>query len=323
MDARLLAVPLDRLDWQDRSFAIRSFTRTDQLQASLQRCGLLFPPWVVHSAEDRWIIADGFKRLKWLRAHSLEPVECLAFPAATERTPLLLRRLEAKVLGSPLNLAEKAQIVARLASVLPHQQVLADYFPLLNLAPRPAAIEKWCALARSEDFLLAAIATENVGERAALELIDWDSAARENLIALLCELRCSSSIQLEIIERITEVALGQGRVPMDMLRAPELQAILQNPDQNHRQKTQALRDLLHRWRFPRLWARQQRFAEDLAKARLPVDIRLQPPPAFEGNTWQVQIHFSSPEKLRGSAAALAELAGSPQLLAMISPRNPD
>jgi hypothetical protein len=323
MDAQLLAVPLERLDWQDRSFAIRSFTPTEPLQASLQRHGLLFPPWVLHSAADRWIIVDGFKRLKWLHANSLEPVEVLLFPAETEHTPLLLRRLEAKLFGNPLNLAEKAQIVAQLAAVLPPQQVLTDYFPLLNLAARPAAIEKWCAVARSEDFLLTAIATEQVCERAALELVDWDRAAREQVIALLGELRCSSSIQLEIIERIAEVALNQGKTPVDMLCAPDFQAILQTPGQSHRQKTQALRDLLHRWRYPRLWARQQRFAEDLAKARLPAGIRLQPPAAFEGNTWQVQIQFASPEKLQRSAAALAELAGSPQLQAMISSRSPD
>jgi ParB family transcriptional regulator, chromosome partitioning protein len=323
MDARLLALPLDRLDWQDRSFAIRSFTPTAPLQASLQRHGLLFPPWVWHSATDRWVIVDGFKRLEWLQAHSREALEFLVFPAETEHTPLLLRRLEAKVFGNPLNLAEKAQIVAQLAAVLPHQQVLRDYFPLLNLAARPAALEKWCAVARSEDFLLAAIATEQVCERAALELVEWDRAAREQAIALLCELRCSSSIQLEIIERIGEIALSQGQAPVDMFCAPDFQGIWQNPGQSHRQKTQALRDLLHRWRFPRLWARQQRFAEDLARTRLPAGIRLQPPAAFEGSTWQVQIQFTSPEMLQGSAAALAELAGSPQLQAIISSRGPD
>jgi ParB family chromosome partitioning protein len=321
MNPRLLPVPLDQIDWQDRTFAVRGFSRTDALLASLQSRGLLSPPWLWEAREGRWIIVDGFKRLNWLRAHVPDPVDCLAYAADTGRTLLWLRRLEAKMFGTPLNLAEKAQIVAQLAEILPHEQILGEYFPLLNLAPRPRAIEQWCALAHSEDLLLAALAADQVGERAALELLDWERPARQDLVALLCELRCSASIQLEIIERISEVAVGQGRTRADVLGAPKLQAILQDPNRNHRQKTQALRELLQQWRFPRLAARQQRFAADLAKAQLPGAIHLQPPPAFEGNLWQVQIQFSSSAELQNRAAFVGKFAASPELVRLISPRK--
>ena len=129
MESRLLRVRLDDLDWEDRSFALHSFTRADHLRDSIKRRGVLFPPWLLQTAA-RYVIVDGLKRLTALRELSADGCDCLVFPETSDPVRLLLRRVEARLFGAPLNPAEKAQIIAKLAQVLPEEQILAEYFPL-------------------------------------------------------------------------------------------------------------------------------------------------------------------------------------------------
>jgi ParB family chromosome partitioning protein len=322
MERHLSPVYLEDLDWQDQRFAIHTFTRNAFLHDSLERHGVLCPPWLLRTSQGPPVIVDGFKRLKWLKDGGTKGVECWLFEAAGNTRDLMLQRLEAKISGAPLNLAEKAQIVARLAELLPEQQVLQDYFPALGLALRPRAVDRWNRVAAAEKLLLSGLAHDRVCERAALELIDWPVDERHGLIAVLCELRCSASIQMEILEQASEIALIQGKTRTALLASREVQDILQDPDRNHRQRTQNLRDLLQRWRYPRLWARQERFQRDLGECELPPAMRVQPPPAFEGNGWQLQIRFASPEELSQlliSAQALAASQKLPELLGRSKP----
>jgi ParB family chromosome partitioning protein len=317
MEHQLSPVHLEDLDWQDQSFAIHRYTRNDFLRGSLGRHGVLCPLWLLQTDRGPPVIMDGFKRLKWLKENGTSRVECLHFGASTDPSTLMIQRLEAKIGGAPLNLAEKAQIVARLAELVPHERLLQDYFPAMNLAPRPQAIDRWQRVAAAEKLLLSALAHDHLCERACLEIIDWPVDERRGMLALICELRCSASIQMEIVERITEIAMVQRKTRTDLVATPEVQDILQDAERNHRQKTQALRDLLQRWRFPRLWARQEQFQRNLDRCGLPPAIRVQPPPSFEGDGWQLQIRFSSPgelEQLLTSAHALASSQNLPELL---------
>ncbi|HBD07018.1 MAG TPA: hypothetical protein DCZ69_02055 [Syntrophobacteraceae bacterium] len=322
MERRLITVRLGDLNWEDRSFAIDGFVRPKSLLASLGSHGVLVPPWLLRTEDGRPVIVDGFKRLKWLRENGVAEVECLLYESDSKRSSLLLQRIEAKLVGAALNLAEKAQMVARLAELMPAERIGSEYFPVLDLALRPQAVERWSRVAAAGDLLLSALAHERLSERVVLELIDWPEAVRRNMAALFCELRCSASIQMEIVERIGEIALNQERDRADILDSPSVQDILKDPDRNHRQKTQALRDLLQRWRFPRWWARQERFQQSLSACGLPPRIGILPPPAFEGDSWQMQIRFSSRLELSGLLASAQKLASSPELDQLLEQPEP-
>jgi ParB family chromosome partitioning protein len=318
---RLLAfIGLNEVLWEDERFAIPSFVSHENLKASLHRCHLLSPPWLWAKEDGKYVIVDGFKRLHWLKEKARERLECFVFPEKTDPAQLLLRRIEAKLLG-PLNMAEKAQIIFKLAGILEHEEILTTFFPVLNIPPRPDSIEKWCRLAAGSEGLLEAIAVEDIGERPALELIDWEEGAPKEAISILRTLRCSVSIQMEILERVTEVALGQNKRRSEILSNEEIQQIVHHPQYNHRQKTQLLRNLLYRWRFPRLKTREERFEQELAEARLPSSIRLIPPRFFEGEQWQLQISFQSPRELQELLENAENLARSSRLRKILEPTS--
>jgi len=49
-------------------------------------------------------------------------------------------------------------------------------------------------------------------------------------------LRCSASIQMEVLDRIVEIAAREKRDKIDVLRDPALRSFLSTSHQNHRQK---------------------------------------------------------------------------------------
>lgn len=312
-DPSYRTVLLDLINWKDERFAITSYLSSPLLDQSLERWGMLAPPWLWDTGEAGCTIVDGFKRLAWARDRRLSSARCLVFPQESDFQRLMLLRLETKLCSLALNVAEKAQVLAALVRCALSENILQEYLPRLHLPARREVIGPWCRLAASPSRLLQSAALGTVCERAALVLADWEDDARNEGLAILEQLRCSASIQMEILEHVSEIALREGKPRVTVLTDPTVTGLLQDRHSNHRQKTQALRTALTRMRFPRLAAREMEFRETLARANLPGSIRLLPPPAFEGDGWQLTLSFSNPHELRRVLPKATAFASSPLL----------
>jgi ParB family transcriptional regulator, chromosome partitioning protein len=288
------------MDWEDRRFAIESFLPCSQIEESLSRFGLLTPPWVVKASGEKFIIVDGFKRLCGLRNQGSGQVPCVVFPAETSLNDLWAMRLEVRLFGPPLNIAEKAQVVALMASMPMEGGLSRRVQNALSLPHRPEILDKWKRLAKAGRDLLEAAARGEIHERAALELARWPESPEERseLVSILGQLRCSASIQVEIIERFRDITAVRSQPVRDLSESGDLKRILEHPEWNHREKTQALRDWLDALRLPRLKAREQHFASEIGRNPPPSGVSLMPPPFFEGNRWRLEVTFAGPEELR-------------------------
>ncbi len=315
----LESVKLSRMNWADEAFAIEGFSPDDRLTGSLDRCGLLLPPWVLGDESETFTIVDGFRRLRWAREKGLERVECLVISPGTAEADLWRWRAEEKILGRSLNTAEKARLISRLCHVLPFPELAGRYLPALGVPPRHEAIEEWRRLASADEGLLQAAAAGAISERAALDLAGWEESARQSMVSFLSGLRCSTSIQVEILERVSEVGMVEGIGKEDVLNAPDLRASLADNRLNHRQKTQVMRDFLSNRLFPRLHARQAHFDREMAGAGLLGGIRVTPPKAFEGERWQMEVIFSSSRELEHLLSVARDFAGSKTLQAAMRP----
>lgn len=294
------AVPLDLVDWEDRRFAIEGFLPSPEVEASLSRFGLLTLPWVVRTEGEKVTIVDGFKRMRCLREWGHGPVPCVVFPTDTDLDELWVKRVEARLFGPPMNVAEKAQIVSRLATRPIERDLMKRFLDVLGLPHRPEILNKWKRLAETGTDLLEAAARGGIHERAALELARWpeNPEDRNELILMIEQLRCSASIQVEIIERFQDISMTRAQPVRDLLHSSEAQSVLGHPDWNHREKTQALREWLDGLRLPRLKARERHFAEQIGRTPPPMGVNLVPPPFFEGDRWRLDVTFTGAEQLR-------------------------
>ncbi|MCU0588212.1 MAG: ParB N-terminal domain-containing protein [Syntrophobacteraceae bacterium] len=312
---------LSHLDWEDGRFALESHLPADGLHASIARHGLLTPPWVLRTSGDKLAIVDGFKRLRCLHERGEDRAVCAVFPIHTDPRKLWMWRLEARLHGAPPNPAEKARVAAILVSgPFPPDAVrrLLDGF---DLPHRPESLQKWLRLSQSDRSLLEAAAVGSIHERAALELAGWPERCQDRtvIMSMLQQLRCSASIQVEIVEGLRDVAAGR-RLPVgEILPCPEIRGILEHPDWSHREKTQALRDWLDNARRPRLKARERQLAEQLRRRPLPPRTHLAPPPSFEGSHWRLEIVFFSEEDLRERLGQLKSWSETARLREILTP----
>ncbi|NTW36786.1 MAG: ParB N-terminal domain-containing protein [Syntrophobacteraceae bacterium] len=319
--AAIEPIPLSRVDWDDRRFAIESFRPIDDIRASIARVGLLSLPWVLPTAGERYAIVDGFKRMDCLRERGEERVMCTVFPADASVRDLWSRRLEARLFGPALNTAEKAQVAAILSRVLFEGEWLTRLLDGFDLPHRPEILGKWVRLSQADRSLLEAAALETIHERAALELARWPEAReeRDELLSILEHLRCSASIQVEILERFRDISMMRGMPVGEVLRCSEVRAILGHPQWNHREKTQALRLWFDEVRLPRLKARERSFSEQLHRTPPPAGAQLVPPASFEGDRWRMEVVFSSGDELRECLGQLRSWSLSGGFNALLAP----
>lgn len=319
-------VSLLEIDWEDRAFEIRRFASSSGLDKSLARCGLLAPPWLLRGNGGRFTIVDGFKRLEWLRESGVEAAFCVAMPRGLPLASLWLWRLTLKAFGPPLNVAEKAQIAQRILDWLPDDEDRRQLLASLGIPSRTDILGRWRDLASGSVGLLRAAALGDISERAALELASWgedEAEARDAIVEHLRQLKCSASIQMEIVERVSELAQARDTSRLTVIRMPEIHSVAAHPNWNHREKTQALRELLRRLRHARLCARERSFQEHLAALSLPRAIRISPPPSFEGGVYRLEIDFSTPEALTAHGDTLRALASDPRLEILLHPGRPE
>ena len=317
MDLRF--VSLAEINLRDDSFEIRKFAEPARLRESLVRFGILDPPWL-RKTGGRHIVVDGFKRLGWAEENGAQGTVCRIFPEDFDAGGLWSLRIEKRLFEQEINLAEKAQIISTLLSVFKPDQIPRLFLSALNVANRPELLHKWASLWAKGPETLEILASGAVAERPAIEVADWDARSRTAVLGVLKTLRCSASIQVEIVEHIDEIAIRDEKVRAEVIETPVAREILESKELNHRQKTLALRELLAELRYPRLSSRQERFRREIQSFELPPRVRIIPPPAFEGNNWRIELSFTGPEELRKGLDSAGALLESDRLETLFRPR---
>lgn len=86
-------ISIREIDLEDGTFEIRRFAGHDRLRDSLERFGILDPPWIWRRG-GRNIVVDGFKRLRWAAQKGIESIVCRIFPEDFSYSELWQRRIE-------------------------------------------------------------------------------------------------------------------------------------------------------------------------------------------------------------------------------------
>lgn len=315
-DLQTVAFAAVRLD--DEAFVVTRGRSCDVLARAIERAGLVCPP-VLQRLPGRsgYRVVCGFLRIQALRrlGRAEAPARVLRDGAA-DRAVLELSLCD-NLGHRQFNAAEQAAAVSRLMRCMPEAEVLDAWLPLLGLAPSVKALDACLRVDGLEDGIRQALAAGAITAHSAAALAGLAAGDRQALFGLFTAVHLSASKQAEIIETSSDLARRDGISIRDVLSAPGIAAVLDDPDPNLSQKGERIRSLLHRRRFPRLTRKQERF-DDLAK-QLPRagGVRLVPPPSFEGGTYRLEISFSRPDTLAGAAATVQALSRDERLAGLL------
>ncbi|MDR3569259.1 MAG: hypothetical protein P4L43_14620 [Syntrophobacteraceae bacterium] len=317
MDCRFVAVK--DIDFTDRSFEIGKFSSSTGVRESLERFGIFDPVWLLEKPGG-YTVVDGFKRVGWAKENGGQDLLCRIFAQGSDPGRVFSQRMEKKIFEGEINPAEKAQIIAILARLFGLEEIPGLLLASLKASNRREVLCKWALVAQKGTPMLDALGSGEVCERAALDIADWDPGSSDSVLSLLRALRCSASIQVEIIERINEIAIREDITRSDVLEMERVRKIMSSQESNHREKTRALREYLSALRNPRLVSRRKEVRQEIEALGLPSGARIVFPEAFEGGGWQMELSFSGSEELRRIFRTIEPLVSSGQLDAVLGKR---
>jgi len=305
----LKKIPLTAVDLEDHPFSVPPFSDLTPLSASIQEVGLLAPPWLRSRAGKRWQVVTGLKRLLAVAQLGWEQVPARTLPAATPDFHCLLVSLYDNAFSRGFNLLEQAVLAARLLAHLEGPKVAASFLPCLGLPPSHALLEKLLSLTTLEAPLQQLAAQSRLGLTAAARLAAWAPRDREAVLPFLNGLPLSQSKQEEFLEGLELLARREGLTPKEILSRADLQQYLADTALTPQERAESVRRLLKGWLSPRLVAAQEAFQNALGRLGLRQHprLRLQPPPAFEGPDFHLEVRFRDAEELKRLLKELTRL----------------
>ena len=313
-------VSLAAIDIDDRTHQISAPADTEQIEAlavSITRIGLLSPPLVGEGAAGMRIVS-GFRRMAACHQLKRETVFCRVL--APETAPAVCAQLAVaeNAWHRPLTLMEKARAFVLLDAVFFSSEhtapeitdaggagpakdraaKLAEIAAPLGLVENPDMIGKLIRLTRLSPSILAAVETGTIGLVMALELGTLDPEEGGLILGLFQRFRYGLNRQRELMEMVREIAKRESISIRRLLASDEIAAILARTDLDLPAIGGALRRYLKQRRYPALTRAQIAFEKLEKDLPLRGRIRLNPPPYFEGSTYQLIFSFDTLAELK-------------------------
>ncbi|MHB8069681.1 MAG: ParB/RepB/Spo0J family partition protein [Desulfobaccales bacterium] len=303
-------ISLTALDLEDHSFVFSPPPDLSRVQASIREVGLLNPPWVRSVDGDRFQVVTGWKRLLAAAQLGWEQVTARVLPGDTPEARCLLVHLYDNALSRGFCPLEQALLAERLQRHWDRQTVVQKFLPCLGLAPSLTLLERLLALAGLEQPWQQLAAQGRLSLPAAQMLASWQPRDRGAVAPFLEELPLSQSKQEEFLQGLDLLARREGAAPGELLSREEFRQYLQEEAGTLQARAAALRLLLQKLVSPRLAAAQQGFQTGLQRLGLRHHprLRLQPPPAFEGPDFHLEVKFRDAAELRELLEELGRLA---------------
>lgn len=309
-DLREVDLPLKGLDLEDGPYCMSTGEAPEALKTSMDRVGLVNPPLVCRGAQGRWDVVTGFRRLRGLLALGRESARCRDLPGAL-RSPLdlLLLALHDNLASRPLNEVEKAMALSRLSGFVDREALRAGYMPLLGLSPRDALLASYLALEQAEPSVRSAVAGGGLGMRAFQALQTWRDEDRNAAVQCIQNLKINMNKQIQFIDILMDIMMIENRSAQEILGSPPFRTVLDQGEDNPPQGAARLLGLLRRRRFPAVSAAEQAFQGRVEGLGLSRNVRVIPPPGFEGPVFRLEIAFRSGRELRDELNRLSRTPG--------------
>jgi ParB-like chromosome segregation protein Spo0J len=301
-------ISLAAVDLEDQTFVVPGGDLT-RLLASIQEVGLLSPPWLRLRSDERWQVVAGLKRLRVAAQLGWQTIPAHILPALTPDSHCLRLALHDNACTRGFQLWEQAVLARRLLAHWDPPTVAAKFLPYLGLPSSAAHLDRLVKVSTLEPPFQELCARGRLALTAAASLAQWPAVDRTAALPYLDRLPFSQSKQEQFLEDADLLARREGVSISEILCRGQLRQLLDDPDLNPAARAEAVRQDLRRRVNPRLNAALTAFREALGRLGLKghARIHLQPPPAFEGPDFHLEIKFRDAPELQQLLAEIARL----------------
>ncbi len=280
-------------DWNLHPWELDEISET--LQESFSKTGVLHPPIVIQTAENRFLIVHGFKRLLFLKKYdsNLTPV-CLNIAQDSSHSFILDILLTDQSDPTQLTLAEKAQFLKISSRFFDTDTIIDRYLPRLKLKQRKSTYYNALEILKQDKEILQAIHAGELKEKMVAELLKLRHPVdRRALVLLFKQLALGDGKQRKLFILLRDLAFRQESTIEDYLSQKEIQQILNHGEMNIPQKIQHLGVLLGNRLTPSSAQAEEEFNERVKKLHLPGHCSISHSKSFEKDQVTLAITFKN------------------------------
>jgi len=286
------------------------------LAQSINKVGLVNCPLVIKNKNAGLTVIVGYRRIRALKMLGWDRIPCGILSESDEVTPLdcLLLNLYDNLATRKLNEVEKGMVLARLHSLVPKEEMLEIYMPLLELPSHEPTLLFFLKL---EQELSVQIKETLVQKRTSLQiakmLLKMGSEERDHVFNFTSDLKFNINQQKQFIDNINDLAAMQNKAPYELLTEPGLRAIIENKQLNNPQRAKAILKFIRDRRFPSLVKAEKTFKKKVSCLGLPKSVNIYAPPYFEDPHYRLEVLFREGRELRDTIKRLTLIEGLDEL----------
>jgi len=312
MQHKIEKIPFTEIDIADETYCITTDHSTDDLEASIQRVGLLNPP-VLRKKASGYAPVSGFRRIRACLKLGWESVDSRVLDEKISDIQCVTIAICENSMQRILNLIETSRALnmlsAHVADVSTRLRITSD----LGLPDNLRYMGKVEKLSRLPMDVQDAVADESISLSMALALERIAPTDATILCDLFCDLKIGLNKQQEIFTRIKEISAREDISINTLLNGSDFNSIRTNPDFDRTRKREAIRNYLKHRRYPNITKSASRFEAHKQRLNLSRSIKFEPPPYFEGKDYTFKIQFSNLSELKAHTATLCDLVDNPIL----------
>ena len=276
------------IDFDDRTFPFSYGLLPAPLESSIANVGLLQPPLLV--AGDRGLkIVCGRRRLEVVRKLT-DGAEKISFYLVENSNlkKLFRRALWDNLALREFNLVETADIYVAALNIFAVDELEKEIMPALKLPLRPRFRQRCQAIAGFPWKLRDLLAAGSVDAETVDLIREWSTDERAALIDLVEESGLRRNKLREVVSRLDDLARRDEVSALEFLSAARKAALSEGGGID----VELLRGHLKALLYPHLTAARREFAIRQEKFCWPVNLRLEPPPDFEGGDYRLSFTFT-------------------------------
>ncbi|MDD4072222.1 MAG: ParB/RepB/Spo0J family partition protein, partial [Desulfobacterales bacterium] len=283
--------------------------------------GLLNVPFLMACQPSGYVVISGFRRIEACRQLGWTRIE--ANLVEPETSPLTCAKLAItdNSFQRPLNLIEQSRACHLLCRHIRGAEQMAETARSLNLPVALSLIKKIEPLCQLPPAIQDGILSDTISMPVAVELGSLETDAAECIAQLFNELKISLSKQRQVLSMVTEIAAREKISILDVINDPQFQSILSDDDPDRTQKASHLLFFLKKRRYPEITRVENEFKKNIHQLKLGNQIKLIPPPHFEGSTYTLSLQFSSLAELQERNESLVQMINHPILKNILPPGN--
>ncbi len=277
---------------------------------SVETIGLINRPIVTKDREGRVEVVVGYRRMLALKHLQWEEIPCRDLShAGLSSLQLLLLNLYDNLATRPFNEVEKGMILNRFSPLVPRDEILRDFMPLLGLPSHEPTLEIFLRLKELEQPIKESLVRGRISFQTVKALLPLDPESRATLFDWMTAIRLNTNQQNQFMAYTTEISTREQKKISELLGEKALLDIFNITKLNNPQKARLLLNFLKSRRFPSLTRFEMAFQEKTESLGLPDGITIYHPPFFEGPDYRLEILFKNGERLREKIDALGKVRG--------------